>query len=562
LSEVFLPEMTLREGDLITAHLERWADERAAQCALIVLQNGESELCRVTFAELHRSALAVADALAPLGVAGRPVLVLPRQPLDFVVAFLGCLYAGGVAVPSSSGPRKRGWERIAAIVADAMPAAALGNGEVSDLLQAVQAMGVPVYSVSGCTPGPRIPGVSASPDAAALIQYTSGSTGAPKGVVITHRNLASNLRMIRSSFAVRDETVYLTWLPLFHDMGLIGNLLSAIYCGVPCVLMSPLSFYQRPQRWLSAISRYGATISGGPNFGYELCFRRSSRMDLAGVDLSRWEIAFCGAELVRPSTMRSFDGAFAKAGFRSSAFYSCYGLAEATVFVTGSERNAGLKTAPDGNGVEVVSCGRAPPGERLVIVDPDKAAPLPEGEIGEIWVSGDNVAAGYWKKPEETDVIFRARLRGCETSAFMRTGDLGWLRNGELYFSGRLKDLIVSHGLSIHAEDIERTAAESHPAFGEMNAAFSIETGNEEQIVVIQELARPYPADLNYAAILTVLSQAVANAHGIRLHDAVLVRSGSVPRTTSGKVQRSRCRELYCNQALRHTSFAAILGFV
>lgn len=435
------------------------------------------------------------------------------------------------------------------------------NGEVADLLAAVEALGVRGLRMSECAGSREARPGAASPEAPALLQYTSGSTGSPKGVVITHGNLASNLEMLASSFAVHDRSVYLTWLPLFHDMGLVGNLLAAMHCGVPCILMPPLSFYQRPQRWLAAIGRYGATISGGPNFAYELCARRAGRMDLAGIDLGSWELAFCGAELVRPATMRSFAARFAAAGFRASALYPCYGLAEATVFVSGGEPNAGVKTAVSESGAEAVSCGCAAAGERLLVVDPETAMPLPDGRTGEVWVGGDHVARGYWNKPALTEETFRARLGGSGEHFFLRTGDLGWMRDGELYFAGRLNDVIVSRGLSIHPEDIEATAAQCHAAFSEVNAAFSVEVGNEEQVVIVQELARSTSPDFNAAAALAALSRAVAAAHGIHLHDAVLARSGAVPRTTSGKVQRRRCRELYCNGGLEQAACAAMRGF-
>lgn len=533
--------MTAQSHDLLPARLARWARERPDNAAIIVLADGERETQRLDFAALHRAAGAVAEQLGD--VAGQPVLILARHQADFAIAFIGCLYAGAIAVPCSVGPRNRGWERIVAIAADAAPATAIADLELRDK---VAALGVRTIDLPAPDAGAsRI--VSVADDAPALLQYTSGSTGAPKGVVITHRNLAANLTMLREKFGVHDRSVFLTWLPLFHDMGLIGNLLAALYCGVPCVLMPPIAFYQRPRRWLAAIARYRATISGAPNFGYALCLRRAHRMDLAGIDLSSWEVAFCGAERVRASTMRGFAERFAPAGFRAGALYPCYGLAEATVFASGGERLGGVTVAPSSDGAEAVSCGSAPNDTDLLVVDPQTATPLPNCQVGEIWIGGAHVAAGYWNKPEATAQTFGARLQGGDQN-YLRTGDLGWLADGQLYFAGRLKDLIVHHGENIHPDDIEATAARAHAALSDINAAFALDA--DDEIVIVQELDRS-ARGTDLTGALEALTQAIAREHGIHLHDALLVRPGAIPRTTSGKVQRKLCGEMYRKGALR-----------
>jgi acyl-CoA synthetase (AMP-forming)/AMP-acid ligase II len=543
---------------LFPERLARWAAERAARPALLFLEQGEHAGGSLDFATLHRRAAGIGAALAARGTNGRPVLVLARHPLHFAAAVLGCLAAGAVAVPCSAGTRGRGLDRVAAIAADCAPAAVLVDQGAADIPVRLGGADIPVLRIEDCDGAALARPVRGGADAPALLQYTSGSTAAPKGVVVTARNLAANLAMLEAAFAVDADSVYLTWLPLFHDMGLIGNLLAALWAGVPCILMSPLAFYQKPQRWLAAIGRYGATISGGPNFAYDLCLRRRGAMALGGVDLGRWRLAFCGAEPVRARTMRGFAAAFAAVGFDARALYPCYGLAEATVFVTGSRPGGGIRTAPDRGGAEIVGCGRAPPGAEVAIVDPETRRVVPDGTIGEVWVRGDHVAAGYWDRPDLTDATFRARPAPDDGRRFLRTGDLGWLDEGELYLKSRLKDLIIWQGGNIHPEDIEATCAQAHPAFAGAGAAFAVEAADSEAVVVVQELAPAPGRTVDAAAALHALTAAVAAAHGVYLSDALLVPPGTMPRTTSGKVQRGACRALYAAGALSASAVAGL----
>jgi acyl-CoA synthetase (AMP-forming)/AMP-acid ligase II len=533
-------------GDLLTEQLERWSGEASHRKALILLGDGENETDSLTFADLHSAAAGVAAQLSGLGAAGRPVLVLPRSGIRFAVALMGCQYAGAIAVPCNPGMRNRGRERIEAIAVDCRPAAALVSNDIDDLAATLQQLSVPVIRLNDVYAKAQEIAFRRSPHQPALLQYTSGSTGSPKGVIITDGNLSTNLQMLAHAFRVHDRSIFLTWLPLFHDMGLIANLLIAIYTGVPCVLMPPLSFYQRPDRWLRAISRFGATISGGPNFAFEYLLRRYDRLKLTGIDLSGWDVAFCGAEVVRSSTMQRFARQFAHSGFRASALYPCYGLAEATVFVTGSEPDAGARTTRRGDR-EVVSCGRPPDGTLVTIVDPDDKVPLADGEIGEIWVAGEHVSPGYWNKPEMSELTFGMTLQTTGDIRFLRTGDLGWMCDGELFFAGRLKDLIVWRGSNVYPEDIEAAAAGCNSAFAAINAAFAIEVGNEEAVVLLQEIARPSSQSFEPARALADLMAGVTEATGFPPYDVALVRPGTLPRTTSGKVQRKRCRELYCS---------------
>jgi amino acid adenylation domain-containing protein len=507
--------------------------------AYVFLAEDGSEAERVTWSELDARARAVARALRqascpPIGPGERALLLYPPG-LDFIAAFFGCLYAGVVAVPAYP-PRlnDRSQSRLRAIVADATPKAALTTigiaGRVPELagVRWIATDGLPTPPETG----PELP--DPDPDAVAFLQYTSGSTSTPKGVMVTHANLVHNERMIGQAFAMDEDSVVVGWLPLYHDMGLIGNVLQPLHAGARCVLMSPVAFLQRPRRWLEAIHRYRGTTSGGPNFAYELCVRKIPPAEREGLDLSSWRVAFNGAEPVRAHTLEAFAEAFAPCGFRASSFYPCYGLAEATLFVTG-----GAPRAEDGR----VSSGRAWDGQRLAIVHPDRREELPAGSEGEIWIAGPSVAAGYWGNPEATERDFRARL-ATGRGPFLRTGDLGILRGGELFVTGRIKDLIILRGRNHYPQDIELTAQRSHPDLRpDGGAAFAVEIEGEERLVVVQEVERRRRDGLEELA--AAVRRAVAEEHEVQPYEVVLVRTGTVPKTSSGKVRRQACRERY-----------------
>jgi acyl-CoA synthetase (AMP-forming)/AMP-acid ligase II len=542
------------ENSSIVARLQQWGQSKPDDLALVFLTDGENETCRLTFGELNERAQKLSGRLIRAGLGGQPVLLLAQSDPEFILAMCGCLFAGAIAVPAPFPSRNRGQERIRAIVKDAGTVALIAGLAAKQTAEQI-IPGIDSVSIGG----PSVDAAAAvccDPAMPALLQYTSGSIDEPKGVIVTHRNLVANIEMLSKAFGVHPDSRVLTWLPLFHDMGLIGNVLSALYCGVPCLVMPPLAFFQKPKRWLDAISRYRITISGGPNFAYELCVRRLEQQPLDKLDLSSWELAVCAAEPVRLSTMQRFARVFGPAGFAERALYPCYGLAEATVFVSGGNLGEGVRTAPaDAPSAGVrVSCGRSPAGGTVTIVDPDRCEPMPDGAEGEIWVCGDHVAAGYWKNPAATMSTFGARLPNRQ-EAFLRTGDLGLKWWGEIYVTGRRKSLIIHRGVNLHPEDIEATIGSCHPGFGLMGAAFSIDKNDEEQVVVTYEVMNSSLGSRDSRQMIEKALSAVAEQHGVRLFDAVLVPPGALPRTTSGKIQRDSCRILYLSGELARRAY-------
>jgi acyl-CoA synthetase (AMP-forming)/AMP-acid ligase II len=523
--------------------------------------------------------------------------------LDFVTAFLGCLYAGTIAVPVELPRRNRNLSRLESVIDDAQPTVILTDAGFAAFRDRVNGSTQCLDRVDWFVTDELPDGlendwseISPSPDDIAMLQYTSGSTASPRGVVITHGNIAHNSEFIRRSFQHTSESRGLSWLPHSHDMGLMGGILHPLYTGFPVTLMPPLAVMQKPLRWLQAISASGATTSGAPNFAYEFCVDRIRPEDRKRLDLSRWEIALNGSEPVRAETLDRFAEAFRPCGFRREAFFPCYGLAEATLLVSGApkaepptirdradvvseDHASGKAFSPAvGSGSRMVSCGQTDPDWRLAIVDPESNSPCAEGEVGEIWLSGPSVAAGYWKRPLETERTFRATLAHAPAEHFLRTGDLGVIRGGHLYLMGRLKDLIIVAGLNHHPEDIERSVERCVPQIGSACcAAFSVLNGGEEELVLAVELDRhswkkmgrdrqrtaaepePFwrrisldrrPATRSASSDLAKelrgsIQQAVVQNHGIRAQDIVFLPPGELPKTSSGKIPRRACADAY-----------------
>ncbi|MEW5928487.1 MAG: amino acid adenylation domain-containing protein, partial [Gemmatimonadota bacterium] len=541
------------------------AGEDPDRIAYTFLENGEVEQGHATYRELDLRARAVAARLQALGARGERALLLYPPGLEYVAALFGCFYAGVVAVPAYPPRRNKPDPRLQGIVADCAPALALTTrellGEAERLCAHTPELAALRWMATEDVPGDeaggwRDPGAGA--DTLAFLQYTSGSTAAPKGVMVSHGNLLHNSALIERLAGYTPQTRSVIWLPPYHDMGLIGGILQPLFTGYWAALFSPVAFIQRPARWLEAVSRYGATSSGGPNFAYELCVHAVRPEERAALDLSRWEVAFNGAEPVRHETLRAFSETFAECGFRARAFYPCYGLAEATLMVTGSRPaeepvvravdadalgSGDVVADPEGE-YRLVGSGRSAESQRVLIVDPATLRECPADRVGEVWVAGPSVARGYWGRPEVTAEAFAGFVAGTGEGPFLRTGDLGFLGDGgELFVTGRLKDLIVIRGRNHYPQDVEMTALRSHPGLrAGSGAAFGVEQGGEERLVVVQEVSRQAAAGLDVEEVAAAIRRAVAAEHGLLVHAVAVVRPGGVPKTTSGKVQRRACR--------------------
>jgi acyl transferase domain-containing protein/acyl-CoA synthetase (AMP-forming)/AMP-acid ligase II/acyl carrier protein len=551
------------------------AETTPERTAYTFLEDGEERAVTIDHAALDRRVRAIAAMLVDRGAAGERVLLLLPQGLDFLIAFFGCLYAGALAVPLApislsrsrrSLPRLRSVARSAearfAFLAAAQLAAARELLQDEEGLAGLELLAPDAVEDSGA--GSWRPPILER-GSTAFLQYTSGSTSEPKGVVVSHGNLLHNVEMLRLAARFTEDEVVVTWLPSFHDMGLIATHLQSIYSGVPCVFMTPVHFLQKPVRWLAAISRHRGTLSGGPNFAYELCLNRVGPEMRESLDLGSWKTMFNGAEPIRAETQRRFAEVFGPCGVRAAAFFPCYGLAEATLLVTGRReetarrhrvRAAALRenlveeAGPEETDALVyVGCGGPSLGQRVAIVDPASGAERPPGHVGEIWVSGASVAQGYWGHPEESAEVFRAHLAGGGEEPYLRTGDLGFLDGGDLFVTGRLKDMILIRGQNHYPQDIEWTVHGCHPIFVPAGAAaFSVEAEGEERLVLVQEVRRNAPFEIS--AVVAEVSRRVVEEHQIELWALVLVPPGSLAKTTSGKVQRRACQESFRTDSL------------
>jgi acyl-CoA synthetase (AMP-forming)/AMP-acid ligase II len=551
----------------LECHLENGLKDKPAY---IFLKDGEDTEELITYGELLSRAKILANQLVSTYAPGMRALLIYPPGIDFVVAFLGCLYSGIVAVPTYPPRlhRKRPTtQRLDLIVRDCTPSLVLSSAELDSLRLALcqehtlfrELQWYDTRSLDAQSSPPATPLRSRQDDDVAFLQYTSGSTGSPKGVMVSHGNILANQMALQEAMGQTDQSTVVGWLPVYHDMGLIGDILHPLYLGARCVFMSPIHFLHRPMRWLRAISKYQATISGGPNFAYDLCVARAGNCSEQELNLSSWDVAFTGAEPIRADTIQRFTKAFEGSGFKSKAFYPCYGLAEATLLVTGSRPLAGpvVKRFPIaqlegithplqrklGDARSSVSCGHPASKHRVVVVDPQTRTALNDGAVGEVWVTGPSVAVGYWNRPIETETTLRANLDGTEEH-FLRTGDLGLLTEGELFLTGRIKDLILVNGRKIYPQDVEYTVEGTHSSIRpNSGAAFQIETDHDSQLIVAYEWDRKKGSEPE--KIAEEIVQSVSREHEIRVHSLLLLDPGAIPKTSSGKIQRSVCRTRY-----------------
>ncbi|MFD9871932.1 fatty acyl-AMP ligase [Streptomyces niveus] len=523
----------------------------------------------LTSTALDQEARRIASWLQDRGAAKRQVLLLYPAGLDFIKAFTACMYAGAVAVPGPL-PAEQGqhFARISGILRDAEACAVLTDSANAPAISAwLAAEGFtdvaclatddPAQGDAGAWHAPSL-----TPESLAFLQYTSGSTSDPKGVVVSHGNLLANEAAIQRSIGTSAESVCGGWLPFYHDMGLIGHILHPLYLGAQGVLMAPFTFLKRPYRWLKMISDYGMTTGGGPNFAYDLCVRRVTDAQLETLDLSTWTTACNGAEPVRAETVRAFTERFAPVGFRPEAMFPCYGMAETTLLVTGIPRGAAARVLDvDAEALErgeladpradfttrsLVSSGIARDFE-IRVVDPGTLVEKPAGHVGEIWLKGDSVASGYWKRPATNKEIFDAEISGGtgeRDTGWLRTGDLGALHDGELFVTGRLKELVILAGRNLYPQDVERAVQSTDKALGAgAGAVFAVES-DREHLVAIQEV-RPAAVTTDLHTVASGIQSYISKEFSVPAGNVLLVRPGTIRKTTSGKIQRTLMRKLF-----------------
>lgn len=539
--------------------------------AYTFLIDGKTESQPLTYGELDRQAKAIGALLQQYQAKGERALLLYPQGLEVIAAFCGCLYAGVIAIPvppPESGRLKRTLPRLRAIVKDAQATFALTTAGILSLIENVKDE-FPEFDqmrwIDTATVDPNLADQWQDPqvdkDQLAYLQYTSGSTSIPKGVMLSHFNLMHHAGYLKRACGYDSDSVTLTWMPYFHDYGLVEGMMVPLYNGTPCYLMSPFAFIKRPVQWLKNITKHRVTHSQAPNFAYDLCIRRAKPKDLAELDLSSWQAAGNAAEPINPKVLEKFVETYSPCGFAWETFAPAYGLAEYTLLVSTKpkgtkpvitrleaaslEQDKIIDAKPEQEtGVRTIaSCGRLVCETKVAIVHPDTLTRCTPDEVGEIWVSDPSVAQGYWQRDKETEETFKAYIQDTKEGPFLRTGDLGFLKDGELYITGRIKDLIIIRGTNHYPQDLEWTVQHLHPALRpDYGAAFSIEANGEEQLVIVQEVERR-SEKFDTEQLIGDIRQEIAEEHEIPAHAIVLAKSGTILKTASGKIQRRACRQ-------------------
>jgi acyl-CoA synthetase (AMP-forming)/AMP-acid ligase II len=561
--------------DSIIELIQYRAEHQPHQTAYTFLKEGEEETGHLTYLMLAQQVQAIAAALQSLNATGQCAILLYPSGLEFISAFLGCLLAGVIAIPANPPRRIEKTSKLESILRDSEATYVLTTTafastikprlevqEFSSQLNWITTDHLDVAQAAHWRP--QTPEL----DDIAFLQYTSGSTGQPKGVIVTHNNLLQNHRALEQSCVRPDILTFVSWLPLFHDMGLIGNVLMSIMVGKPCVFMPPTSFIQKPVRWLQAISRYKGVLSGAPNFAFDLLCNYVTAEQRTSLNLSEWRVAFCGAEPIRAATLELTTKLFEPCGFRREAFYPCYGMAEGTLFLAGGDRprlpviyhvdalalekNQVVLThqsAPQSRAV--LGCGHTWLDTNIVIVNPETLTRCSEMQVGEIWVSGATVAKGYLHKAEETTQTFCAYLSNPSEGPFLRTGDLGFLQDGELFITGRLKEIMIFSGLNRYPQPMEQTAEKSHSALRpNCGAAFSVNLDGLERLVIAYEIERSQRRSLDIDEIAQSVCWAIARDHYVNVYAILLLKPGTLPKTSSGKIQRRACRTEFLEGSL------------
>lgn len=550
--------------DTIISVIENRVDSNKTKNAFVFLEDGENARCQSSLGEIRRKSLNLSSVLPK----DKTVLIVLPQGIAFIEAFVGCLYAQSIAVPVAVPGKNNGLEKLQNIIKDADIAWAITNRSVlnnlmkwfgNDFVKQINWLLVEDFEQVENIDSFEMP----KPDQLAYLQYTSGSTGSPKAVMITHENIIANSKILQKSFENNEETVSVCWLPSFHDMGLIDGIIQPIFSGFQSVLMSPLHFLQRPVRWFRAISEYRATYSGGPNFTFDFCTERIREEELEGIDLRSLKCLYNASEPIRDETIRRFVERFSKIGFTEEKVFTCYGLAEATLAVTLSKlsefpkmieidgkklQHHQIKLTGGESSAKLIGSGKPFCDTKLKIINPETFEKCQKNEIGEVWVSGKSIAAGYLNRLKETSETF-VNLDG---ERFLRTGDLGFLHEEEIFITGRIKDLIIIRGKNHFPQDIEYTVSKSHQALQrDACAAFSVEIEAEEKLVVVQEIKRTALQTVDYKSAFTSVLAEISQKHGLRPLDIVFIKPASLPKTTSGKIRRNECRNLWLSEKLK-----------